>query len=485
MTLRLALFSDSAPQLLERALGASLKARGIDAEIRTWAFTAPAAVQDELAAFAPEVVLYWACAEAEQFPEVEPLLALPYPFILYTMVTRDDGSCGHLALSAPEALRARILAWNARLVTLAQQHRNLSIVDLDLIQSRLGRQLTFDPRLWESAAMALTPVAAERLAVQTADLLCAQRGQLHKVLVTDLDGTLWDGIVSEGGVDAIDPHGPGRAAYRAWLRRLAKRGVLLAIASRNDRKVALAALERDDLGMTAEDFVAIEADWGAKSEMLKRIAARLRLGLDAFVFIDDRAEVRGEVRAALPEVTVPEMPEDAARWVEFLAEQNLFEAAHITEDDRLRAASLKAETTRTAAAEALSPEAYIASLEQELLPEPLGPHNLARAAQLTQRCNQFNMRGIRHTEAELVGKSGWVYRLKDKYGDLGIVSAVVLEGSFIETWVLSCRALNRGVEALILNHLKAQGPLCGEYRPTERNARCRDLYAQYGVPHHD
>ncbi len=482
MTLRLALFSDSTPQLLARALEQTLQAQGQAVELRCWAFTSPLAVQEELAAFAPDVVLFWACAEAEQFPEVEPLLALPYRWMVYTMATRDDGTCGHLALTSPSALRARILAWNAQLIALAQRHPQLSLIDLDLLQSRLGRHTTFDARLWASASLALTPTAVQALATQTATLLRAQAGALRKIVVTDLDGTLWDGIVSEEGVEAINPAGPGREAYRQWLRRLAARGVLLAVASRNDREVALEALAREDLGLTVQDFVAIEADWGAKSEMLKRIAEKVHLGLDAFVFIDDRAEVRGEVRAALPEVAVPEMPEDAARWVEFLAEQQLFEVAQVTDEDRLRAASLQADHARQAAAEALSPEAYLASLEQELIPEPLGPRTLARAAQLTQRCNQFNMRGTRHTEAELAGKQGWVYRLKDKYGDLGIVSAVVLEGDFIETWVLSCRALNRGVEALILDHLKAQGPLCGEYRPTDRNQRCRDLYQTYGVP---
>ena len=122
------------------------------------------------------------------------------------------------------------------------------------------------------------------------------------------------------------------------------------------------------------------------------------------------------------------------------------------------------------------------SRSQELLPEPLSPANLARAAQLTQRCNQFNMRGTRHTEAELAGKKGWVYRLRDRFGDLGTVGVVVLEGDFIETWALSCRALNRGVERLILDHLKAQGPVRGQYVPTARNGRCANVYKENGVP---
>lgn len=481
-TRKLALFSDSAPQWLERSLKQELAARGIPVEIRSWAFTSPFAVQSELADFAPDTVLLWACAEAGQFPNVAQLLTLPYPILAYTMVTVDDGTCGNLSLTHPDSLRARILKWNAELITLAQSNPNLTLVDLDLIQSRLGRATTFDARLWESAAMALTPQAVKALAARTADLLAAQRGTLHKVLVTDLDGTLWGDIVSEVGPNGIRPAAPGYERYRAWLKTLAARGILLAVASHNDREVALSAFERDDLHFKPEDFSAFEADWGPKAAMMERIAVALHVSLDSLVFIDDRAEEREAVRAAHPEICVPEIPADPALRPEFLAEANLFETLRITDDDRLRAQSLRDDQARTASCATLSPEEYIASLEQELIPEPLSAANIARAAQLTQRCNQFNMRGTRHTEEELVGKRGWLYRVRDRFGDLGLISAVILEGNFIETWVMSCRALNRGLESQILAHLQSQGPICGEYVPTERNSRCKTIYADHAIP---
>lgn len=476
--MRIAFFADSATQFVEREL-----ARLTGAEVRAWPFAWPEAVRGELGAFAPDWVLVWACAEAARFPDVAPLLRLPFRFVVPNMVTCDDGTMGSLALSEPTSLRARILAWNARLVALARANANLTAVDLDGVQARLGRGRTFDPRLWEVAAMALSPEGARAFAGRVADALRAARGQVRKVLVTDLDGTLWDGIVSEVGPEGIDPEGPGRRAYRDWLRALAARGVLLAVASHNDADVARAAFGRPGMEMTPGDFLAFEAGWGPKPDMLRRIAARLHVGTDALVFVDDRPEQRAQVREALPEAAVPEMPEDPARWVGFLAEQNLFECAQLTEDDRLRAQSLRDDAARAEAAAALPPEDYLASLEQTLTPEPLGPGNLARAAQLTQRCNQFNMRGTRHTEADLAGREGWVYRLRDRFGDLGAVSAVVLEGDFIETWVISCRALNRGVERMILDHLRARRPgLRGEYVPTARNGRCANIYKENGVP---
>lgn len=479
---KIALFADSAPQWFERALTRELTARGIAADIRSWAFTSPFAVRDELDAFAPDTLFFWAAAEAGRFPEVAPLLQLPWPVIACTMVTLDDGSCGNLALTRPDTLRSRILLWNAGLIRLAQSDPNLTLVDLDLIQSRLGRAAAFDARLWESAAMALTPAAVDAFARRSADLIAARRGQLHKVLVTDLDGTLWDGIVSETGAEGINPAAPGFPRYRAWLKTLADRGILLAVASHNDREVALAGLARPDLGLTSGDFSVIEADWGPKAAMMERIAAALHVGTDALVFLDDRAEEREAVRTAHPEIAVPELPADPALRPEFLAELNLFETPAITDDDRLRAQTLRDDAGRREASAALSPEDYIVSLNQELIPEPLTPANAARAAQLTQRCNQFNMRGTRHTEAELLGKRGWLYRVKDRFGDLGLVSAVILEDGFIETWVMSCRALNRGLEAQILAHLQSQGPVCGEYIPTERNGRCAGLYAENNIP---
>lgn len=481
MTLRMALFSDSAPEPLAHALKAEAAQRGLTLDLRIWGFTWPTVVAEELAAFAPEAILVWACAEAGRFPNVAELCALPYPFYLYNMVACDDGTCGSLALTYAPARRAQCLAWNQALYALAAREPRITPLDLEGLVARIGRNVAFDPRLWEACAMALTPAVLPAVAQQTLAELMARRGHLRKVLVTDLDGTLWAGTLSETGAAGIDPDAPGFATYRQWLQALSKRGILLAIASRNDRPAVLDALTKH--AIDPANFAAIEADWGDKPAMLRRIAERLHVAPEAMVFIDDRPEQRAAVREALPAVAVPEIPEDPACRPAFLAEENLFVCAQITAEDGLRTRALQADEARRASATpALSPEAYGASLGQALIAEPLGPATCDRAAQLTQRCNQFNMRGTRHTADELRGKRGWVYRLTDRFGDMGLISAVILEGNFIETWVLSCRALNRGVEALILDHLRRQGPLFGEYLPTARNARCKGLYEAAGFP---
>ena len=483
--LRIALFADSAPQFLVRALQAQATSLTDHCEIRPYAFTSPLAVQAELAEFQPDVVLLWRCAEAltdAPTEPLEPILALPYTFIAYTMVSRDDGAYGSCALTQEGSLRKRILRFNLHLAELAEQRHNLHLIDLDWLQCQRGRANTFDPRLWETAALALTPQTYPAMATATLSLIGALRGTLRKVLVTDLDNTFWGGIMGEAGADAVNPHAPGFKTYRQWLRALASRGILLAIASHNDRDPVAAQFAKADLGFTLEDFQACEINWDPKPEMLKRIAAQLHVNLDALVFIDDRLEQREQVRAALPQVCVPEIPDDPACRIPFLAAANLFETPRITADDCQRAQTFKAEALRETAAQSLSRSDYIASLEQVLTAEPLGPDNCERAAQLTQRCNRFNMRGTRHTAAELAQRTGWVYALRDKYGNLGTISVVVLEENVIETWVMSCRVFNRDVETLILNHLKGVAPIRGAYRATDRNSLCEAIYAQHGIP---
>lgn len=484
---RFALFTDSAPQLLERALVRIAQAAGFELVVKVWGFTSPLAAQEELKTFAPDCVCYWVTAEGARtgaLPEIEPLMALPYQWCICNLSLLEDGIYGNYGLRAAGSLRRRLSTWNHTLLTLAERYSQLHLIDVEAITARLGRERSFDGRLWEMASIALTQEAVEIVAERMVALLRAMRGGVRKVLVTDLDDTFWSGIVSDVGAEGIAPEGPGRVAYRAWLKGLAARGILLAIASRNDEAMVREAFAREDLNFSLDDFAAIEVAWDRpKSAMLQSIATRLGVHTNSLVFIDDREENRNEVRAQLPEVFVPEMPEESACWMETLSALTVFETLSVTEDDTLRAASIKANAARQQMAEALSPEAYIARLEQVLTPEVLTRKHLDRAAQLSQRCNRFNMCGTRHTTAELEGRTGWVYRLKDRYGDMGMISLVVLEGNQIVTWVMSCRAFGRGVERLILEHLKSVVPtVCGAYVATERNGLCATVYSENGIP---
>lgn len=484
---RLAIFADSATPWLTRAIEAAAKRVAFPLELGIWNFTSPLAVQTDLKAFEPDMVFFWVnplSARTQALPELAPLLALPYAWIIPNLPVLDDGCFGSYALQAPTSLRSRLYQWNQALLALAHARSNLAILDLEAIVARLGHRVAFDARLWEAAMIALTPEASQALAEALLAHLQARCGKLKKVLVTDLDDTLWSGIVSDCGPQAIEPQAPGRACYHAWLKTLSQRGILLAIASRNDLPTVTASFEREDLPFSLDDFSAVEVHWDQpKSAMLQAIAERLGVHLDSLVFIDDRPENRAEVRDRLPMVEVPELPEDPACWMETLSALTCFETLTLTDDDLLRAKSLKADHMRKAQVAHLSPEAYIQSLEQVLTPIPLAPQHYQRAAQLSQRCNRFNMCASRLTVQDLQTAKGWVYDLKDKYGEMGLVSLVVLKENEIVTWVLSCRAFGRNIEAQILNHLKREVPnLCGRYVPTERNQLCASLYQQHGVP---
>ncbi|MEG1788742.1 MAG: HAD-IIIC family phosphatase [Kiritimatiellia bacterium] len=486
--LKVAFFADTAPQFLERALKQEMQTRGKPLELLSLPFVSPLVVQSELAAFHPDVVVLWFAVETAQtrgFADIAQLLSLPYTFLVFNMVTFDDGVCGSHSLVYAPSIRAQQQAWNMRLVELVRDHPNLMLMDLDLLQSRLGRTSTFDARLWEMASVALVPEVCPVVAQQVANILCATRGVLRKVVVVDLDDTLWTGTVGEVGAEHIDPSAPGRQRFQRWLKALAARGILLAVASKNDAEIARSAFSNAAMLLSLNDFSAFEASWEHKAVLLQRIADTLHVALDALVFLDNLPEERAAIREHLPNVTVPELPQDPALWVEFLAEQNMFETLAITADDAHRAEMLHAEGQRKNVSLSVSPEQYLASLKQELLPEPLSPENRERVAQLTQRCNQFNMRNTRHTVADLVEMEGWVYRLRDRFGDMGIVSAVLLQNGVIETWVLSCRAFNRGLEKRILDHLKSLGPIHGDYRPSDRNGRCKDVYRENGIPCHE
>lgn len=484
---RLAIFADSATPWLVQAIERCAMQMDFPIEIKAWAFTSPLAEQAALQAFAPDSILYWVCAQQARtraLPDLQPFATLPYQWIIPNMPILDDGCFGSYALQAPQSLRARLLQWNLNLLNLATTQSNLSLLDLEAIVARLGHATAFDARLWEATMMALSPTAYECFAKRLLAQLKMRQGAVKKVLVTDLDDTLWTGIVSDLGPEAIDPQGPGRAAYHAWLKTLAERGILLAIASRNDKTTVQAAFKRTDLPFTLEDFSAVEVSWDKpKSAMLQSIAEALGVLPESLVFIDDRPENRAEVREHLPGVEVPELHEDPAYWMDALSALTCFETQALTAEDSLRAASLRANAARQTMAEQLSPEAYLATLEQELTAQPLAPEHFQRAAQLTQRCNRFNMCASRLTLDDLKDAKGWVYTLKDKYGDLGMISLVLLSGSEITTWVLSCRAFGRNVENLILDHLRANVPnLCGRYTPTDRNTICANLYQEKGIP---
>ncbi len=323
-------------------------------------------------------------------------------------------------------------------------------------------------------------------------------GQARKLVVTDLDDTLWGGTVGEVGWEGLslgghDARGEAFLDVQRVLRAWARQGVLLAIASKNDETVALEALEKHpEMLLRQPDFAAWRIDWNDKAANIAALAAELNLGLDSVVFLDNSAVERARVREALPEVLVPELPELPEQIPGALQRLDCFDTPHTSEEDRARGALYAQESARKTSQDMhVSLEAWLESLELCVTMQTLTSSTLPRAAQLLNKTNQMNLSTRRMSETELMawaredGHEFWTARVTDRFGDAGMVGLLGLDCSGAEAqmldFVLSCRVLGRHVEETLLaaaaTRALARGKavLRAEYRPTPRNHPCLEL----------
>jgi FkbH-like protein len=342
-----------------------------------------------------------------------------------------------------------------------------------------------------------------RLGDWLSGVVLAWREETIRLVVVDLDQTLWGGVVGEDGIEGIrvgrDEPGSAHRTLQQWLLRLRERGVALAVASRNSEQVALEALaSHPGMVLRPDHFAAFEIHWGVKSAGIRRLAEGMSLGFGSILFLDDSPHERAEVRSALPQVVVPDLPADVADWprlLEALPQLALLESG---ESDRRRADRYRErQLRRRAEVESVSREHYLAGLAMQIrLREPT-PVEWSRVVQLIQRTNQFNATTRRYSEqqlSELVagGAELLALLLADRFSEEELVGVVILrypggQRAAIDTLLLSCRVLGRDVEsatlALIADHLHHRGGvewLLGEIRPTPRNAPIRPLYADHG-----
>lgn len=328
-------------------------------------------------------------------------------------------------------------------------------------------------------------------------------GRFLKCLILDLDNTLWGGIIGDDGLENIQigDLGIGKvfSEFQSWCKQLSQRGIILAVCSQNEEAIAKEPFKKHpDMVLHLDDIAIFVANRNNKVDNIKYIREILNIGLDAIAFLDDNPFERNLVRTYLPEVTVPELPQDPADYLTYLRTLNLFETASFVEADTERTKQYQEESKRQNTLKAFANEDdFLASLEMIAEVKPFEKFNIPRAAQLTQRSNQFNLRTIRYTEQEIeiIARSSdyltFTFSLKDKFGDSGLISVVILKKLqkelFIDTWVMSCRVLKRGMEDFIVNELascaKANGfeAITGEYLPTAKNGLVKDLYKNLGL----
>jgi FkbH-like protein len=423
--------------------------------------------------------------------------------VCFNYAELDDGVFGHGANKVPSSLRYQLRRLNLALMEAAGTRPDLFIFDLAAVQARHGRERLVDRPTYYAAGLTLGLELLPEVARQLVELLGVLEGRFAKCLVLDLDNTLWGGVVGEDGVERLElgESGLGKVYLdlQRWAKQLRERGVLLAACSKNDEATAMAPFrEHPAMVLRLDDFAAFVANWQPKSENLRAIQAHLNVGLDAMVFVDDNPFERQLVRELLPEVRVPELPEDPAEYLHHLVGASLFDTTGLTAEDAVRTERYRTARAREEARGAYaSVEEYLRSLQMQAAIVPFDPLYAPRVAQLTQRSNQFNLRTVRYLEDEIlaIGASGTHvgsgFTLTDRFGDHGLVGVAILErreedSFFIDTWLMSCRVLQRGLEAFMLNTLaaaaRARGArrLVAEYRPTAKNGLVRDLLPGLG-----
>ena len=410
------------------------------------------------------------------------------------------GSNEHRLKGSRAAFVARL---NAVLRPMADE-AGVDLLALDDRAARDGLAAWHNPTFWHHAKQEITPAAAPIYGELVARLLAAYQGRSAKCLVLDLDNTLWGGVIGDDGLEGI-VIGEGSAAGEAYLafqhycQELARRGVILAVCSKNDEVNALEAFERHpEMALKRTDIAAIAINWKDKPANIRAIASELNIGLDALVFVDDNPFERNLVRRELPMVAVPEVGDDPVGFIAALADAGYFEGFNVTDEDRERTGQYQGNRAREALRRSATDlEGYLRGLEMRLVWCRFDRVGLARIVQLINKSNQFNLTTRRYTEAEVEAVMhdpdafGLQLRLIDRFGDNGVIAIVIgrKAGDYdlmIDTWLMSCRVMGRQVEEATLDLIAQQARLLGarrligEYIPTKKNGMVRDHYAKLG-----
>jgi FkbH-like protein len=527
--LKVALLGDVSTQHLVPLLRVLFASNGMDSEIYEAGFdTVEMEALDPasgLYAFGPDVVVIlqsiaklksgyyestadranFARAKAARIEEVWRAIRarIGAPIVQSTFVLPYDRHFGNYGGAVADTLQGAVSDLNREIYLRARENPGVLVNDVDYLAAWVGRRHFIDEKLWALSkslcALELLPDVAQNIV----DIALAAQGRAVKCVVLDLDNTLWGGVVGDDGLEGIelgdlDETGAFRS-FQLYLRELARRGIVLAVCSKNDEAVARRVF-RDHPGMVLkEEHIAVfVANWEDKATNIRRIQEKLNIGLDTIVFLDDSPFERNLVRQMLPEVIVPELPDDPGLYVRAVNELNLFETASHSALDAQRGALYQEQEKREEERSRFgSLEEYLKSLETVARVARFEPRDLPRIAQLLQRSNQFNLTTRRHSEAECAAMMRdeklcfpFSITVRDRFGDFGLINVVILRpvgvALEVDTFVMSCRVLQRGVEQLAMNKIfeYARQAGCtrvvGRYLRTAKNGMVKDFYPRFG-----
>ncbi len=414
----------------------------------------------------------------------------------------DDRVFGDYGAKTADSFVFQTRKLNMLLAEMSMEYKNVFVCDIDGIQSRVGESALRDSKMFCIAKMPFRTDILPIIARAVTDIILSAEGKFKKCAVLDLDNTLWGGVVGDDGTDGIQigELGTGHAftQFQHWLKELKNRGIILCVCSKNNEENAKDPfINHPEMVLRLEDISVFVANWEDKASNIRHIRDVLNIGMDSMVFIDDNPFEREVVRSLIPEITVPDIPENPEDYVDFLRNEELFGTASYSVEDRNRTDQYRAEAERVSLQSRCNDyDQYLESLEMVAEAKPFDTYHFPRIAQLTQRSNQFNLRTVRYTEQEIENITSddkyitLYFTLKDKFGDHGLISAVIMEKRekelFVNTYLMSCRVLKRGMEEFIINTMVKTAAengferVVGEYLPTPKNAMVKDIYEKLG-----
>jgi FkbH-like protein len=409
---------------------------------------------------------------------------------------------GILQNRLPDSLPEWLAALNGELAGALRARARSFLMPLDAVLGWIGQERSHHPKTWHMGSMRIAEAALPELARYSMRYVNALMGLTRKCVVLDLDGTLWGGIVGEAGAEgiALGPTAPGieYVEFQRALLDLTRRGVLLAVCSKNNPEDALPVIRaHPHMVLREEHFAAMRINWNNKADGIAEIAEELNIGLDSLVFIDDNPNERELVRQLLPDVLTVELPRDPSLYRRMLEDMTDFDLLALTPEDEKRAARYQANAKRrTEKFAAASLGEYLRSLEIRVEIGLASPDSLGRLVQMFNKTNQFNLTTKRYQAEDVTrfmqSEEYRVYdlRVADRFGDHGLVGTAVVraEGATwrIDSLLMSCRVMGLGVETAFLERICADAAgrraqrLVGEYVPTRKNRPVKEFYGQHG-----
>lgn len=415
----------------------------------------------------------------------------------------DRGNFSLFGFNDPAGWDRMLLRANLRLAEALAGEAGFCLLNAQNWVARVGKA-GYNSKLWYLSKTPFSNALFKEAVSEVKSALAGLLGRSRKILILDLDDTLWGGIVGDdgwqnlslGGHDAV---GEAFVDFQKELKALARRGVLLAIVSKNDEAIALEAIDKHpEMILRREDFVAWRINWNDKAANLKELVRSVNLGLDSAVFIDDNPSERARVRETVPQVLVPDWPEDKTQYVTTLRALNCFNGISVTEEDRSRTNSYVTERQRQGSLGAAgSLDDWLRTLGLVLEVEELSALSLPRAAQLLNKTNQMNLQTRRMSEEEFAAWSQepnckvWTFRVSDRFGDYGLTGLASLkvfeDNASIVDFLLSCRVFGKNVEdaifATLVSEARATGAtsVTATYVQTAKNKPCLEFLRRIGI----